>query len=70
MARQFRTPGFWTISFLSAVLTFSVGSGHAEQVPHDRLSEESAACIGCHKSESVGIYQQWGASKHYALINE
>jgi hydroxylamine dehydrogenase len=29
------------------------------------LSEESKACIECHKQESPSIYQQWGASKHY-----
>jgi hypothetical protein len=29
------------------------------------LSAESKECIDCHKKESVGIYQMWGASKHF-----
>ncbi|MBM3328022.1 MAG: hydroxylamine oxidoreductase [Calditrichaeota bacterium] len=29
------------------------------------LSGDSQACIECHRSENPGIYQQWGASKHY-----
>jgi hypothetical protein len=29
------------------------------------MSAETAECIACHKDQSAGIYQQWGASKHY-----
>lgn len=29
------------------------------------LSAESKACAECHRKESLAIYQQWGASKHY-----
>ncbi|MBI2601480.1 MAG: hydroxylamine oxidoreductase [Deltaproteobacteria bacterium] len=29
------------------------------------FSKESQECMTCHKKESLGIYQQWGASKHY-----
>ncbi|MBF0473345.1 MAG: hydroxylamine oxidoreductase [Nitrospirae bacterium] len=29
------------------------------------LSAESKECIACHSSETNGIYQQWGKSKHY-----
>jgi hydroxylamine dehydrogenase len=29
------------------------------------MSPQSKACADCHKKESTGIYQQWGASKHY-----
>jgi hypothetical protein len=28
-------------------------------------SKESQACVECHKTEDPGVYQQWGASKHY-----
>jgi len=31
----------------------------------DNLSEESKACIECHKELNPGLYQQWGRSKHY-----
>ncbi len=29
------------------------------------ISKESQECIDCHKKESRGLYQMWGASKHY-----
>ncbi|GGA67432.1 hypothetical protein GCM10011369_06330 [Neiella marina] len=29
------------------------------------LSEESQQCVGCHKDINLGLYQQWGKSKHY-----
>jgi len=29
------------------------------------ISKKSKECIDCHKDEDVGIYQQWGDSKHY-----
>jgi hydroxylamine dehydrogenase len=30
-----------------------------------QLSAASQQCIDCHKRESMALYQQWGASKHY-----
>ncbi len=29
------------------------------------VSEESKLCIACHKNENPGMYQQWGASRHF-----
>jgi len=29
------------------------------------LSEPSKQCIACHREHSAGLYQQWGASKHF-----
>ncbi|MCP3915775.1 MAG: hydroxylamine oxidoreductase [bacterium] len=29
------------------------------------LSKASRECVDCHKKESLGLYQQWGDSKHY-----
>ncbi|MBM4107562.1 MAG: hydroxylamine oxidoreductase [Phycisphaerae bacterium] len=29
------------------------------------LTEESKACIACHRERSPALYQQWGASKHF-----
>ncbi|CAG0961179.1 Hydroxylamine oxidoreductase [Phycisphaerales bacterium] len=29
------------------------------------ISEESKACIACHREHGPGLYQQWGASKHF-----
>ncbi len=31
----------------------------------DTLSKESKACLDCHRKESLGVTQQWGASKHF-----
>ena len=31
----------------------------------DQPSQESLECIECHKVESPGLYDQWGASRHY-----
>ena len=30
-----------------------------------QLSDESKECIECHKEENVGLYQQWGNSRHF-----
>lgn len=30
-----------------------------------QLSEETLECIDCHRKETPGLYEQWGASKHY-----
>ncbi len=29
------------------------------------LSKETKECVNCHQKIDVGVYQQWGASKHY-----
>lgn len=33
--------------------------------PFKNLSKASATCASCHKEKTVGIYQQWGRSKHF-----
>lgn len=33
--------------------------------PFKSLSKASATCASCHKEKTVGIYQQWGRSKHF-----
>jgi cytochrome c553 len=60
MAGQIRT-----LLLLSLSLALASTWVRAAPVLYDRLSDQSTACIGCHKSESAGIYQQWGASKHF-----
>lgn len=37
----------------------------AQAIGLPELSEASRECVECHKKESVGLYQQWGSSKHY-----
>ena len=29
------------------------------------LSKESQECVDCHRKDNLGLYQQWGSSKHY-----
>ena len=36
----------------------------AKETP-DQFSDETKKCMTCHSKESKGIYEQWGASKHY-----
>lgn len=48
-----------------AVLFLSSASWGAVDSPPSELSDESRACIKCHKKNNPGIVQQWGASKHY-----
>lgn len=31
----------------------------------EHLSKESATCASCHREKSPGLYQQWGASRHF-----
>ncbi len=47
---------------LLVISTFAWGSVKA---PPKDYSEETKACVKCHKKNSPGIVQQWGASKHY-----
>jgi hypothetical protein len=37
----------------------------AQAIGLPRLSKTSIECIECHKKESRGLYQMWGASKHF-----
>ena len=32
---------------------------------YDMLSKESQQCVGCHKEQNRGLFQQWGRSKHF-----
>ena len=36
-----------------------------QSAPLAELSKESKACIDCHSTETHGIYEEWGASKHF-----
>ena len=39
--------------------------GMAQKTTPTTMSEASLECIECHASETTGIYQEWGSSKHY-----
>jgi len=40
------------------------GMASVKQAP-DQMSEETKACVACHKKNNPGLVQQWGSSKHY-----
>ncbi|MHB8903437.1 MAG: multiheme c-type cytochrome, partial [Thermoguttaceae bacterium] len=67
MRRHLRTPTrtwlsvAWAIGFVS--LWAGRVDGQAFGLP--AMSEQTKACIACHKEENAPIYQQWGNSKHY-----
>ena len=50
------------LAALSALLAPTLAA-QADRPPES--SKESRECMSCHKKEHRGIYQQWGASKHY-----
>jgi hypothetical protein len=55
----------WSVvGAVTMVVTFTVPA-HGQTVTPSELSEQSRACVECHATGSVGIYQQWGSSKHY-----
>ncbi|MEE8469594.1 MAG: multiheme c-type cytochrome, partial [Planctomycetota bacterium] len=43
----------------------AVGAPAPQAIGLKELSRESRECIDCHRRESLGLYQQWGSSKHY-----
>lgn len=55
-------------SVSTLILSAVIGAG-AANVPTSsyllKLSDESKACIDCHRDANPGIYGQWGNSKHY-----
>ncbi len=65
MTRQLRAVAFQAFLWAGPLLAIWVTNAVAAPVLNDRLSDQSSACIACHKAQSAGIYQQWGASKHF-----
>ncbi|RTZ59602.1 MAG: hypothetical protein DSZ32_05005 [Gammaproteobacteria bacterium] len=40
------------------------GMASVKEAP-DQMSEETKACVACHKKNNPGLVQMWGSSKHY-----
>jgi len=68
--------GMLRLSFIACgVLGFATSPLQAQTAPQragevssglpKEASEESKACVACHRSTTTGIYQQWGESKHF-----
>ena len=48
------------------VLMYSSSWAALESVrPQQTMSKESQECADCHKDDNLGLYEQWGSSKHY-----
>lgn len=50
--------------FLLLFVSFNAYGEVKSGLPKE-LTSESKKCIECHSSTTVGIYQQWGQSKHF-----
>ena len=48
-----------------ALMSLAASRGYAQAFGLPAMSQETKACIDCHKAENNAIYQQWGSSKHY-----
>ncbi len=58
----------WTVNqtFAAVALVVVLGVEAVGQTPLlTAISDESQACITCHKEKTPALYQQWGESKHY-----
>jgi formate-dependent nitrite reductase cytochrome c552 subunit len=57
---------FWAIvAGIFSLMLAAAPSARAQAFGLPAMSEETKACVECHKLENPPIYQQWGNSKHY-----
>jgi hypothetical protein len=56
---------FRTMWGLALLLVSTVAFGQIESGLPATLTETTRECMECHAGENPGLYQQWGASKHY-----
>ena len=54
----------WSLVVISCGFMMAA-AGMAQKTTPTSLSEVSLECLECHATETAGIYQQWGSSKHY-----
>lgn len=54
-----------SIAVASVLACVGIAGASAETTVPSNLSEETLACIECHATETSGIYQEWGTSKHF-----
>jgi nitrate/TMAO reductase-like tetraheme cytochrome c subunit len=59
--------GRWIAAALlpAVLLVLGVSLGLAQTTIPNKMTEETLECIECHNTETAGIYQEWGASKHF-----
>ncbi len=49
----------------AALILFGASSSLAQTTIPNQMTEETLECIECHVTETNGIYQEWGTSKHF-----
>ncbi|MBF0432519.1 MAG: hydroxylamine oxidoreductase [Fibrobacteria bacterium] len=54
------------IIFSALITVLLVGMSWGKRTIPDDFSKETKECLECHKDDNVGLYQQWGDSKHYS----
>jgi cytochrome c553 len=58
--------GRWIIAMLpTLLLLLAASSGLTQTTIPNQITEETLECIECHVTETNGIYQEWGTSKHF-----
>jgi hypothetical protein len=56
------------IKLLQTLIVFTllaVSFAYSQTTIPSMMSEQTLDCIACHNTETIGIYQEWGTSKHY-----
>ena len=53
---------------LATLLFVGISASRAQVIGLPELSGPSKECIECHKKADPVVYQQWGESKHYRVI--
>ncbi|UCH65861.1 MAG: hypothetical protein JSW63_01630 [Ignavibacterium sp.] len=52
-------------SLLVVISIFFLSICNAQTTIPNQMSDETKECISCHNTETTGIYQEWGTSKHF-----
>ena len=52
------------VALFAAIALATIAAGTESGLPK-ALTEVTKECVGCHAEANPGMYQQWGASKHY-----
>jgi len=53
------------LAIVAAAALLVASAVSAQKTTPTELSSETLECMECHADATVGIYQEWGASKHY-----
>ena len=55
---------FITVAVCAVIMTSAVSFAVEGSLP-SKISDKTKACLGCHREQNSGIYQQWGDSRHF-----